>query len=92
MLFLEAFHRFTLLKLRFAHVYYFQMQVVQPFLVKWSQDEKDIYSEIQIQICEFKAEGHSYEEMVDGFGLSGNCSVSSCIKAAFSENKWFPGI
>lgn len=58
----------------------------------WTQVEIEILTPIQLQICSERAAGASYQEIARNHGLSGNCTVASCIRRTLAGNKWVPSM
>ena len=62
---------------------------MQP-IIDWSQEEIDILSDVQRQICEMRAKGASYQSIAETLNLSGNCTVATCIRRTLAGNIWVP--
>ena len=64
---------------------------MQP-IIDWTEEEKQILSKTQLQICEMHAGGASYQNIAQSLNLSGNCTVASCIRRTLAGNIWTPSM
>lgn len=57
----------------------------------WTKDELQVFTKIQIGICEMKASNHSCDEIMRKYSLRSQQNISTCITETIRGNIWSPG-